>query len=522
MNFLIALFISIYPHINIEASVDSLGLYFAVHTPHISTDFNLFVSELSFTKDSVLNYSYPDFNLWDRNKREDSIFIFRPTKRRKFKLNTLYAIRATVFDLKKKNTIASPYFLIRLNKEGKIGISPSLYPIMQLISKDTLGIFFESNKPSYATITLLFHKKDSKTIIHSSKTKRHEFKIPFEKGLKYYKFTLYTEDDTFVSRTIPIKYRGKIETFAAFGDTRANWAIPSPLGRTSGINEEVINDILREIYKENPDLIVINGDLISGYTNSREDAILQYYSFLKSLYPYASSIPFLFTAGNHDMTAPYEGERKNFKDPKPPHSAEDLWAKIFMQPENGPPSQKDNPPYIENVYYISSGDWGIFFLNSDYNYAKENGKRVSGNITLDQMRWYMEVSKRFKNSILIFHEPLYSNTGKPGHSLDYDIPLRDSIVRFIFKSNPRIIITSHEHLYARRKIQDPYNPQHWIYQVTIGAGGAPLYNIPKKLRKNLNSYSKETTYLLIRLEGNRLIARVKNLNGFIIDSFKSK
>ncbi len=521
MNLLVAILIIAYPHLKIEALTDSMGPYIVVHAPHVSTDFTLFVSDLSYEKDSILNFSYPDFDLWDTDKTEDSIFIFRPMRRRRFKKNTLYAIRATVFDLKRKNTLASTYYFLRLNRRGKIGISPSIYPVMQLLSKDTLGIFFETNRPCLASITLFYHKKNPKTIIHNKKVTRHEFKIPYEKGLKYYRFTLNTKYDTFISHIIPIRYSGKIEKFAIFGDTRANWAMPSPLGRTDGVNEEVINDMLRAIYKDRPDFVEINGDLITGYTSDKEDALLQYQAFLKALYPYASSIPFLFTAGNHDMTAPFEGDRKNHKDPVSPNSAEDLWKSLFMQPENGPVAKKGNPPYKESVYYLGAGDWGIFFLNSDYNYARKNRKRLSGNITFEETEWFIKKSQQFKHTIVIFHEPLYSNTGMPGHSLDYNTSLRDSVTRVFLNSNAKLILTSHEHLYARRKIPSPTSFR-WIYQITLGAGGAPLYNIPEKMRKGLDAYSRETVYGLVKIDGNKITGLVKNINGFIVDRFEVK
>ncbi|GEM_PF-1212515 len=521
MNLLAALLIFVYPHLKIEAFTDSAGPYIVVHAPHVSTDFTLYVSDLSYEKDSILNYSYPDFDLWDRNKTENSVFIFRPTRRRKFERGKLYAIRASVFDLEDKNMISSTYYFFRLNNRGKIGLAPFIYPVMQLLSEDTIGIFFESNKPCFASITLLFKNRNPKTILHNKKIKRHEFKIPYENGLEYYRFTLFTKYDTFVSRTIPVKYRGEIERFAIFGDTRANWAMPSPIGRADGVNEEVINDILRAIYKENPDFIEINGDLITGYTADREDALMQYQAFLKSLYPYASSIPFLFTAGNHDMTAPMEGDRKNHNDPAPPESAEDLWASLFMQPENGPVARKGMPPYRENVYFIGTDNWGIFFLNSDYNYAKKNRKRISGNITFEETDWFLKESRRFRNTIVIFHEPLYSNTGMPGHALDYDIKLRDSVANVFFNSNAKLILTSHEHLYARRKIPLKDSGK-WLYQVTIGAGGAPIYNVPEDKRKGLDAFSRETVFGLITLKGHRIKGLIKNINGFTVDYFEVK
>lgn len=519
MHIILAFFIALYPHLKIEAYTDSTGPYFVVHAPHISTDFTLYVTDLSYSKDSVLNVSYPDFDLWDRKKTEDSVFVFRPTKRRTFRKNTLYAIRPSAFDLKDKNTLLGTYYFFRLNKKGKIGIAPYIFPVMQLLSKDTLGIFFEGNKKSYASITLFYKKESPKTITHNKKSKRHEFKIPYQKDLLYYRFSLYTKYDTFTSHLVPIKYRGKIETFAIFGDTRANWAMPSERGRTDGVNEEVINNILRAIYKDEPDFVEINGDLISGYTNSKEDALMQYYAFLKSLYPYASSIPFLFTPGNHDMTAPMDGDRRSHKDPTPPQSAEDLWKNLFMQPENGPIEQKGMPPYKENVYFLDAGNWGIFFLNSDYNYAKENRKRISGNITNKEMTWFLQKSRYFKHSIVIFHEPLYSNTPIKGHALDYDIVKRDSLLNAFLRSGASLILTSHEHLYARRKIADG-KAHKWIYQVTLGTGGAPIYNVPKEKRTGIDAFSKETTYGLIHLKKNKVIGLVKNINGFVVDSFK--
>ncbi len=517
MHILIGIFLFVYPHIKTEVKTDSEGVYFVVHAPHVSTDFTLYVKNLSYTKDSILHISYPDFDLWDRKKKEDSVFVFRPTRRRKFEKNVLYIYRLTLFDLQDKNTLSSTYYFFRLNKRGKVGIYPEIYPVMQLLSKDTLGIFFITNKPTFAKIILKTDGKPDEVITHNVKSKRHEFRIPYHKGLNFYRFCIYTKWDTFRSFYIPIKYRGKIEKFAIFGDTRANWAIPSPTGRADGVNEITIQNILRAIYKEGVSFVEINGDLITGYTNSKGDALKQYEAFLKALYPYASSLPFLFTPGNHDMTAPFTGNRKDHKDPDPPNSAEDLWASIFMQPENGPVAEKDMPPYKENVYYLNAGKYGIFFLNSDYNYAKKGRKRLSGNITQQEIDWFKKHSKKFKSTILIFHEPLYSNTPMPGHSLDYNIPLRDSIMAALLKTNVKLLLTSHEHLYARRIVPSS-NSERYLKQITIGAGGAPLYNIPKDKRSDLEAFSRETVYGIIELKSNRIEFWIKNLNGFIIDS----
>lgn len=517
MNILFGLLLFMYPHIKTEVKTDSQGVYFVVHAPHVSTDFTLYVKNLSYTKDSVLHISYPDFDLWDREKKEDSVFIFRPTRRRKFDKDVLYAYRVTLFDLEDKNTLSSTYYFFRLNNRGKVGVYPEIYPVMQLLSKDTIGIFFTTNRPTYAKIRLKIDGKPDEVISHNVKSKRHEFKIPYKKGLNFYKFCIYTKWDTFRSFYIPIKYHGKIKSFAIFGDTRANWAIPSPRGRADGVNELTIQNILRAIYKEPVDFVEINGDLITGYTSSKEDALKQYEAFLKALYPYASSIPFLFTPGNHDMTAPFIGTRKDHKDPEPPNSAEDLWKDIFMQPENGPMAEEGMPPYKENVYYVSAGKYGIFFLNSDYNYAKKGRKRLSGNITHKEIKWFLKHSKKFKKTVVIFHEPLYSNTPMPGHSLDYNVPLRDSIADALLGSNVQILLTSHEHLYARRVIPSK-SAKRTINQLTIGAGGAPLYNIPEDKRKGLECFSRETVYGIVSLRKNRVEFKVKNLNGFLIDS----
>ncbi len=515
--FLVIFLFFAYPHIKSEVKTDSQGIYFVIHSPHISTDFTLYIKKLSYGKDSILHFSYPDFDLWDRDKKEDSVFIFRPTKRRKIEKGVLYTYRVSLFDLEEKNTLASTYYFFRLNKRGKLGIYPVIYPVMQLLAEDTIAIFFETNKPAFARIRLKLKGKPDEIISHNVKETRHEFKIPYQKGLTYYRFCIYTKWDTFCSPYIPVKYKGKIKSFAIFGDTRANWAIPSPKGRADGVNEVIIQDILRAIYKEPVDFVEINGDLITGYTSSKEDAQKQYEAFLKSLYPYAASLPFLFTPGNHDMTAPFDGTRKNHKDPLPPNSAENLWESVFMQPENGPVAEKGMPPYKENVYYLKAGKYGIFFLNSDYNYAKKGRKRLSGNITHEEINWFLKQSKKFKKTVVIFHEPLYSNTPMPGHSLDYNIPLRDSIVQALLNSNAQILLTSHEHLYARRIIPKK-DAAKTLNQITIGAGGAPLYDIPPEKREGLECFSKETVYGIIKLKKNKIEFQIKNLNGFVIDS----
>ncbi|MDI6850600.1 MAG: metallophosphoesterase [bacterium] len=457
-----------------------------------------------------------DFEGYKLSRSVDTLHLFKISG---IDENFQYAFKVAFFDTLNKIYYATQtYYLKPKRKENGLteGLTFDIWPYLSMVDSNSIGISFYTNKPSKAEVYIDGKIRTIDTIMAI----KHEFVVKNLKSGKHeYCVKIFDEFDTTKSLIFNFYIPEKNWKIGIFGDTRGNPASINPLFFVDGVNEQVTKEILRLLYEDNVNIVFILGDLITGRMKSLEYAEEEYKSFLKSCWPYSSFIPIMPVPGNHDMIAPVMEDEEKRYNPPPPYSAENLWAKIFVLPENGPVENSGMPPYKENVYFITLGDIAVYVLNSDYNYILYKNK-PNPSVRLpdeNQRKWLKnvkETNKDKKHHILLFHEPLFSLSEYKRGSKSLDA---DSFANFVKCLGFKIYITGHDHLYARSTI---FNG---LIQIISAGGGAPLYNLSKELLKKpgleIHNWQKTFHYLILeRGKGDHLILTVKNLKKKIIDS----
>lgn len=261
---------------------------------------------------------------------------------------------------------------------------------------------------------------------------------------------------------------------------------------------------------------------------------LQLANWIHAVEPYWHYIPFNVGMGNHESLGWYSDSIKwivadGF--PYETHSAEAVFAEMFVHPLNGPqsedgakydpdPYRRGNfPSYRENVYWYVYGNTAMIVLNSDYWYApalkrtRSIGGNIHGYIMDEQMRWLERTLETFERDSLIehvfvtVHTPPFPNGGHRADCMWYNgdnthrpwvagkpvekgvIERRDEFLNLCVNRSGKVaaILSGDEHNYNRMLIRNdtPRYPPDWtkprlelrrpVWQIINGAAGAPFY-----------------------------------------------
>uniref|UniRef100_A0A7C2K4M0 Metallophosphatase family protein n=1 Tax=candidate division WOR-3 bacterium TaxID=2052148 RepID=A0A7C2K4M0_UNCW3 len=433
--------------------------------------------------------------------------------------NFQYAFKVAFFDTLNKIYYATQTYYFKPKKVGqefREGLTFDVWPYLSMTDSNSVGISFYTNRPCRTRLYI----NGQETLIDSSKKIKHELVLKNVKPGKYeYYIEIFDDVDTTVSFTFNFSIPKKNWKIGIFGDTRGNPSNINPAFFVDGVNEQITREIMRLLYEESVNVVFVLGDLITGRMKSAYYAEEEYKSFLKACWPYSSFLPIMPVPGNHDMIAPVMEDEEKRYNPPPPNSAENLWAKVFVLPENGPQEDTGMPPYKENVYFINLGDIAIYALNSDYNYILYKNKPNPAIRLPDQnQRIWLKIvrdkNKGKRHHIVMFHEPLIglSAYGRGGRS-----PEVDSFANFLKSLNFKFYLSGHDHLYARCTI---FNG---LIQIVTAGGGAPLYDLNEKQLEASNSilhnWAKTFHYLIVeKNKRNNLKITAKNLNKAVIDS----
>lgn len=398
-------------------------------------------------------------------------------------------------------------------------------------------VWFELLYPD--TAELVFNNKTFKC---DKKKKRHVFEIgKLEKG----------EYPYFV-KGYPRNFIAKINetpdfAFAFMSDSRNTKTDFD--SNFQNVNGEIIPKIFLTAYQKGVDFFLFVGDLVSGYTGYVDEFERELKSFLYATEPVSSFVPVYTGMGNHEALIDcFEKDGKKFcRDKKPPYSAEDIFAKVFINPENGDFSEgKGLPPYKENVYYFEYGNCLFVVLNTNYWWSKDPeiyGGNLEGYIMDKQMEWLENVLRtkgKDKREIFVFaHEPafpvsahlkdgMYYWGGDPaknnGIDRRYVLKMRDRFLKILDKHGVNVVFFGDEHNYSRVLINSKIAPiKGQITQIVSGGAGAPFYELAKEFpwKDNLQAFSKENHFVLVNV-GKTVRISIVSVHGYVVDSFELK
>jgi predicted phosphodiesterase len=232
--------------------------------------------------------------------------------------------------------------------------------------------------------------------------------------------------------------------FVIFGDSK---------GKENGINEAVLNKIMNQTLKLNPEprFIVVCGDSVAG--SAKEEVLnwqlLRFRKLIEKYHPNKLLIPVI---GNHEVNI----------DP-----VNDRYEKVVSGVYGSLVPDGALEGYNKTVYFMDFDDTRIIVLNAfHFGSIHKIDKR--------QLMWFEKIASINKrNKILFVHSPAFPTGAHLGHCLDLYPEDRDAFWEVVEKCGIDIVFAGHEHNYSRRIIKG-------VYQVITGGGG-------EKLRDKYNS-----------------------------------
>ena len=318
-------------------------------------------------------------------------------------------------------------------------------PYLQNVQNDAITIMWETAYPTYGSVVYGQNGKLDQVVVENKiPSTIHEVTLvglaPNETYSYQVKcFNMNSELRTFHTnkpKDAPIK-------IIAYGDNRSY--------------PQVHDNLMKMMARENPDIILNVGDVVS--TGSNLMSWVDEY-----LYPmrYVSgSVPTYIAIGNHE----YGGYSE--KRIVPP----------FEKYVNHPLNDAGSTEYFYSVDYGNS-----HFIFLDPNKANmEEGDGIA--VNSQQYNWFVnDVKKARKNSEWIFtlmHQPPYSEAWSGG-PYDGEPLLRKYIVPIIEANDVDVVLSGHTHDYERGLPHKPYDPKtgkgnNATYMIT-GGGGSNLDN----------------------------------------------
>ncbi len=252
--------------------------------------------------------------------------------------------------------------------------------------------------------------------------------------------------------------------FASIADSR---------GSNNGVNTTVFQNIVNRINAEGVDLVLFQGDAVSG---SSSDATCA--SQMDTWLPIINSLncPWYYVPGNHEIGSATQQE--NVLRPR------------MVMPANGPSSD------LEMVWWFDHENARFYGLNSDH-YGQQHHVQNSWLLANIQNATQPHV-------FVMAHDPAYPAGPHVGSSLDAYPSERDEFWNILCASNVRMYFCGHEHLYQRTLHGS-------VYQVINGTCGAPLASATGAI--------SEYHYVVVTVDGNNVSAVMKNDSGVIRDTW---
>ncbi len=242
--------------------------------------------------------------------------------------------------------------------------------------------------------------------------------------------------------------------FAVFGDNRPMFAfLPQP---------KAFRQILKEVKKVHPELIVLTGDCVYGSSNPQryEQQYQEFASLLKE-----TGLSYLIAIGNHD-------------------AQNKMGIKLFKK-------------YLQRQTYLAFYFKNCLFIILD-------SESQPGQIGSKQMKWLENVLKKYdaQNIFVFLHRPLFSLMNPEGFK-DKHLALvsqqeRRQLTSLFKKYKVKIIFAGHEHFFNQSTFEG-------LNQVIAGCAGAPPYTD--------RQHGGFPHFVLVEVKGNKVKLTVIKSNG---------
>ncbi len=311
-------------------------------------------------------------------------------------------------------------------------------PFVNLVCSDApdrVVISWVTDKPSRGSVWV-----NGKRFTDSKIARRHEVRVTgLSPCVDYtYKITSTGKSGTVTSRefsfhTAPPKGASHFK-FAFLSDSRSGFGGGELNVNT--VNYKTVSTFATAAFRKGARFLLMVGDLIDGYTSSKEDYRLELRSWKNAVEPFGHFRPVYVVKGNHETLLNVFDDGSHYgsgldKWPYSTASAEALFAEEFVNPLNGPqsedgasfdpnPRKADFPTYKENVFSFQYGNILLVAYDTNYwfsNHFKKYGGNFDGYILEQQFKWLKgELDRAEKDPtidwvILAAHTPAFPNGG---------------------------------------------------------------------------------------------------------------
>lgn len=448
--------------------------------------------------------------------------------------------------------------------EGRVYFDPKTFgdtvnvpfgPFVEQVTTQSAVIYFETDRPTRGQVAI-----NGKTFPEDGETTQHQVLVSGLEPGKSYEYHV-TAGPTKVR---PYSFRtddGESFQFAAMVDCREG--VGGGMINNYGVNADSMTHLVTDCYRRGADLILFAGDLINGYTTDQDDFVNMINSFRSIMGPVQAHIPVYEGMGNHEVLADawdVKGKRVRI-DKGEGRGAEELFAALFCNPENGPePEHPQAPTYKENVYAITQGHSRIIMLNNNYWWSSDPhkyGGNLEGLVLPKQLAWFKQqiaeadADPNIHTIFVAAQEPAFPNGGHTndamwwaGGDTNRDGKVDDKDAKIVqnrnelwetMASTPKMVafITGDEHAYARLYVDDNTSVgiktksdgstavfKHPVWQVTSGGAGAPWYdkqiNLPWS--PNLVRHSTQPHYAYFDVQPDSVKLEAYSQTGERLDS----
>lgn len=291
--------------------------------------------------------------------------------------------------------------------------------------------------------------------------------------------------------------------FAVISDTQGD---NSKKTDKSCINDAVVQAIADDIVRENPDFVLVAGDLVNGwFRNGGTDYAIQYANWKEAMSPvYNAGIRVYPVRGNHDsgperLALPPLPSRFEPSPDAPlllKNAFKDAFPEFYI-PKNGPVDE-------EGLTYSFSHK-NAFIVGLD--------QYTGGQHKINQDWLDRQLAGNSLPHVFVYgHEPAFE-TGHKDCLAFYPID-RDLFWDSIGRAGARIYFCGHDHYYNRALIPDKRGNQIW--QIIVSAGGGSLrkwsgaYKDDKRVQGEYHN-GDHHGYILVTVEGMKATVKWKAL-----------
>ncbi|OHB66247.1 MAG: hypothetical protein A2Y77_04740 [Planctomycetes bacterium RBG_13_62_9] len=268
--------------------------------------------------------------------------------------------------------------------------------------------------------------------------------------------------------------------FVVMGDSR---------GSGTGINEEILSELVHEVLRRDIDLVIFPGDLVYGGWTEPAQFEAQLWNWIGVMRPlYDAGVPVYVCRGNHEIGDMWYPEM--FETPDPTDNFGQRWLHVFGSPKHPQLRLPDNGPRGEKYMSYSVVHKNAMIVALDQ-YA---GEQYYPAHYVNQPWLDAQLRSNVQPHVFVFaHEPAFRTLRYD--CLDAHPYRRDAFWNSLKTAGARTYFCCHDHYYDHARVDDgDGDPDNDIHQLIAATAGAPLYDWAPPYDGNNGDFTVEQVY----------------------------